>query len=315
MFDFQQLAISFLIPGLFVWGSTFFARRSNCSCRVEVSATIGIAIGLFALRWLDEWNSLNGEAKTIGQSLTLAAGRFWLPKEARDWLALAMLTVAPLIVLDHAWKRPRWLVFFWGALAAVTLWRFLLGSVYLEQWTTMQLSGRLVGVGLLVATASLLLGIGNSELQPRGFLKRIIGALIFGLASAVAITSGSISGGMIGLVAAAAFGHAAIAGLISSEGRTAPISSGFWIFSLTAVLSVGVYFSEITTANFLMLIVAAGIAGFVELRPAATRFSRLAVGLAVIGSLGFAVTAAGLSLKKAMEEMQKKSDDPYSSMN
>jgi hypothetical protein len=196
----------------------------------------------------------------------------------------------------------------------VTLWRFLLGSVYLDQWTLAQLTARLIGVGFLVAISSLMLGIGNPESQPRGFLKRIVVAVVFVLASIVAMSSGSISGGMIGLLVAAAAGHAAIVGLVFGQGRTSPISAGFWIFALTAVLLVGVYFSEITTTNFLSLIAAAGVAGFIELRPPATRFSRLSVTLAVIASLGLAGTAAGLSITKALDEMQKKSDNPYSTM-
>jgi hypothetical protein len=119
---------------------------------------------------------------------------------------------------------------------------------------------------------------------------------------------------MIGLLVAAAAGHAAIVGLVIGQGRTSPISAGFWIFALTAVLLVGVYFSEITTTNFLLLIAATGTAGFSELRSPETRFSRLAVALAVIASLGLAGTAAGLSITKALDEMKKKSDNPYSSM-
>jgi hypothetical protein len=38
------------------------------------------------------------------------------------------------------------------------------------------------------------------------------------------------------------------------------------------------------------------------------------VGAAVIVSWGLAGTAAGLSITKALDEMQKKSDNPYSSM-
>jgi hypothetical protein len=314
MLDFQQLVICALIPGLCVCGSIFIARRREFSCRVEIAAAIAIAVSLFAFRWLDEWNSLSGDAKTLSQSLSLAARRFWLPKEARDWLAMAFVVAAPLIALDHAMKRPRWMAIVWGSLISVTMWRFLLGSVYLDQWTLAQLTARLIGVGMLVTAASLLLGIGKPESQPRGFLKRIVVAMVFVLASIVGMSSGSISGGMIGLLVAAAAGHAAIVGLVIGQGRTSPISAGFWIFALTAVLLVGVYFSEITTTNFLLLIAATGIAGFIELRPPATRFSRLAVTLAVIASLGLAGTAAGLSITKALDEMQKKSANPYSSM-
>ena len=314
MLDPQQLVICVLIPGLFVWGSIFIARQCEFSCRIEIAAALAIALALFAFRWLDEWNSLSGEAKTLGHSFSLAGRRFWPPKEARDWLGVAFVVAVPLLALDHAWKRPRWIVVCWGLLVSVCLWRFLSGSVYLEQWTFRQLAARLTGLGLLVATTSLVLGIGNRESQPRGFLKRIVVTMVFVLASIVAMSSGSISGGMIGLLVAAAAGQVALVGVVFAQGRTSPISSGFWIFALTTVLLVGVYFSEITTANFLLLVGAAGVAGLIELRPVATRFSRLAVGAAVIVSWGLAGTAAGLSITKALDEMQKKSDNPYSSM-
>ena len=314
MLDFQQLTISFLIPGLLIWGSTFCARRWGFSCRIEIAAAIGIAVALFVLRWLDEWNSLSGEAKTLGDSLTLAVRRFWFPKEARDWLAVGLLVAVPMVALDHLLGRARWFVLVWGTLLALTLWRFLLGSVYLEQWTTALLGGRLLGFGVLVAICSGLLGIGDRDSQPLGFLKRILVAFVFVMAAMVSMTSGSISGGVIGLLAAAAFGHAAIAGTVFEDGRRSPISAGFWIFVLTAVLAVGFYFSEITTTNFLALVIAASVAGLVEFRSLSRKLTRLVVVLALIASLGMAMTAAGLSVKKAMDEMQKKSENPYSKM-
>jgi hypothetical protein len=236
------------------------------------------------------------------------------PGEASQWLPAAAVVAAIVAVLAHGGRPARYVALVLGALLAIGLpLRMLWGSVYtLSQWSTGEAIAWFAGLAaLLFATGWLLTRKASPTLPRVGVFRDLLpGVVMIGVAIVLA-TSGSLSyARLAGAVAAALIG-AALGGFgIAGERRFGIDAAGPLVATLGgAMLLLGYFFAEVTTANALLLLAALAATGL----PLPTATSQGWSGLATRGVLCLALTgvaagSAGVAFSKAMAAQAA---DPY----
>jgi hypothetical protein len=247
--------------------------------------------------------------------LSPAFTKFLSPSEASLWLPAAVVVAAIVALLANGGRSARYVALVLGALLAIGLpLRMLWGSVYtLSQWSAGGAIAWFVGLAaLLFATGWLLTRKAPPALPRVGMLRDLLpGVVMIGVAIGLA-TSGSLSyARLAGAVAAALIG-AALGGIGIPRMRLDGVdAAGPLVATLGgAMLLLGYFFAEVTTANALLLLAALAATALPLPTATAQSWSGLAArGVICLALTGVAAGSAGVAFSKAMAAQAA---DPYS---
>jgi hypothetical protein len=244
------------------------------------AAAVTAAAVVSLLRWL-RWQSPTVAACGLiaGAGLGYAAGCAWLgvkphwpPREDQDRLLLVLLPAMLLTeVLAIMFGKIAWMLR--AALAAVAGWILLYGSVYLtdlagpgsREWSPLQAGLILFGLAAgLFVVGQLLRALARRS--PRRAVPLALAAVCGGAAVTIML-SGYASGGMLGLPLAAAVGGAWLAALLTAAPGDDVSLVSVSVVGLFALLVIGRFFGELTTAHALILFLAPLACWLPELPP------------------------------------------------
>ena len=307
-----DILVGGVLPGAVALVLRQVLLRAGSPDRLAWPLSIGVAyiVGQAALA-----APLASGAAGWAAGLSPAFGKFFSPGEASQWLPMAVVVAAVVAMLAGGNRTTRYIALVLGAMLAIGLpLRMLWGSVYtLSQWSTGVAIAWFAGLAVLLFAIGWLLTRKSPPALPRvGVLRDLLpGMVMIGLAVVLA-TSGSLSyARLAGAVAAVLIG-AALGGLGIPRTRLEGVdAAGPLVATLGgAMLLLGYFFAEVTTANVLLLLAALGTTAL----PLSTAASQGWSGLAVRGVLclvltGVAAGSAGLAFSRAMAAQAA---DPYS---
>lgn len=306
-----DILVGGVLPGAVALLLRQILLRAGAADRVAWPLSVGIAyiVGQAALA-----APLASGAAGWAAGLSPAFTKFLSPGEASQWLPAAVVVAAIVALLAGGTRTTRYIALALGVLLAIGLpLRMLWGSIYtLSQWSTGEAIAWFAGLAaLLFATGWLLTRKAPPALPRVGVLRDLLpGVVMIGVAIVLA-TSGSLSyARLAGAVAAALIG-AALGGFgIAGELRLGIDAAGPLVATLGgAMLLLGYFFAEVTTANALLLLAALAATGL----PLPTTTLQGWSGLAMRGALCLALTgvaagSAGVAFSKAMTAQAA---DPY----
>jgi hypothetical protein len=311
MLGLADILVGGVLPGAVALLLRQILLRAGAADRVAWPVAVAVAyiVGQAALA-----TPLASGAAGWAAGLSPAFAKFLSPAEASQWLPAAAVVAAIVAVLAHGGRPARYVALVLGALLAIGLpLRMLWGSVYtLSQWSTGEAVAWFAGLAtLLFATGWLLTRKAPPALPRVGVFQDLLpGVVMIGVAIVLA-TSGSLSyARLAGAVAAALIG-AALGGFgIADERRLGIDAAGPLVATLGgAMLLLGYFFAEVTTANALLLLAALAATGLPLPTATSQKWSGLAMRAVLCLALtGVAVGSAGVAFSKAMTAQAA---DPY----
>ena len=230
------------------------------------------ALILLACGW--PWKSPRPKLAGAGSALGVGVGFFvgclilgltphWPPREDVDrWLFCLLPAVISAEAISAVAPRPKWIAWLLRGLVAIAAGRILLhGSIYIvelpgapRKWsvgeTWLYLGGMAAALAAVWASLLCLVKRAPSRIVPLSV------ALASGAAAVTIMLSGYATGGQVGLPLSAALAGATITSFALAKSTRLDGALGVGIVGLFALLVVGRFFGELTTAHAALLFLA-----------------------------------------------------------
>ena len=268
--------------------------------------TAGIVVAIFGWPWQAPRRVLARIGGVLGAGAGIATGCWWLgmslnwpPREDQDRLLLILLPALVVVeIVSALFDRPRWLAWLLRtAIAGCAAPILLHASSYLSdlrgpgtrEWTLAQSILILGGLAVVLAAG----WAACWRLANRSSSRTILVVLAIACAGAAVTTmlSGYASGGLFGLVLASGLIGAVIASFALIGPPETAGMVGLGVVGLFALLIVGRFFGQLSTANAVLLYAAPLLAWLAEI-PFIQRRGKLLHGTAQVALPSILVAAA-----------------------